>query len=227
MKLTAISITLACCAMLMGPAGAWGGILMTEGAIQVLDPPPPDARQGQLESSEVIFAWEEQDDLVLSSDLAVNIVDPGTYNENGDLVDGVVSAGTRVKVYFLHADKVTGEGVALIQDARILFSGLVLGIITKARDLGPSDFLGEPATQYGDSTARGLELGTGSLKDRITLEGNLQWLDLDQVRASSIRDEIRVITTFEDGPIIPEPASLAVLVLGATGVLVRRRRRSV
>ncbi|MHC4717933.1 MAG: hypothetical protein ACYS5V_13245 [Planctomycetota bacterium] len=174
MKLTAFSIVSACCILLIGGAGASGGILLTEGAVTVVDPPPPDARQNQLESSQNIFAWQEQEDLILPSDVEVNIVDAGVYNMNSDLVDGVVSAGTRVKVYFLHADKVRGEGPALIQDARILFSGFVLGIVTKARDLGPSDFLGMPATMYGDSTARGLELGTGSLRDRITLEGNLQ-----------------------------------------------------
>ncbi|MHC4717934.1 MAG: PEP-CTERM sorting domain-containing protein [Planctomycetota bacterium] len=33
-----------------------------------------------------------------------------------------------------------------------------------------------------------------------------------------------MITTFRDGPIIPEPASLTVLALGGLGVLARRRR---
>ncbi|HET6428385.1 MAG TPA: PEP-CTERM sorting domain-containing protein [Phycisphaerae bacterium] len=227
MRLTAISITVASCIMLMGTAGAWGGILMTEGDVQVLSPPPPDARQNKLEDSQVMFVWEEQSDFILPVDVKVDIVDPGTYNQGSDRVEEIISAGTRVKVYFLHADRPGASGQTLIEypPSRILFSGIILGIISKPSYLDDSDFLGEPATMYGPTIARGLTLGTGDLKDRITLEGNLQWLDLDHVCATSIRDEIRVITMYEDGP-IPEPVTMAVLGLGSAGVLARRRRRS-
>jgi hypothetical protein len=225
MKLTAISITLASFILLMGTAGAWGGILATEGNLQVLSPPPPDARQNQLESSSEMFVWEEEDDIFLPVDIKVDIVDPGTYDQGSDRVQEIIPAGTHVRVYFLHADRPGASGQTLIQypPTRILFSGIILGIASKPKYLDQSDFLGEPATMYGPTIARGLSLGLGSLRDRITLEDNLQWLDLDHVCATSVRDELRVFTTFEDGP-IPEPATMAVLVAGAAGVLVRRRR---
>lgn len=224
MKLTAFPIVVACCILLVGGAGASGGIITTEGDVQILDPPPPDARQNRLESSQVMFLWEEQDDLVLPWDIKVDIVSPGAYDRPGDLVDGIIPAGTRVRVHFLHADMVAGEGYALIENARIHFSGLILGIITRAGSLGASDFLGEPATRYGGWAARGLSLGAGGMKDRITLEDNMQWLDLDHICASAVRDELRVITTFEDGPILPEPLALSTLAVGGLGLLVRRRR---
>ena len=110
--------------------------------------PPPSVLFGAMESDTSMFTFDEQQNVVLQADLAVDITEPGTYNDTNLPPGGVVPKGTVVSSQFVFADKVgTGNPTAHF-DGTIVTDAPILGIAVRRRALDGSDFLGAPGTLY-------------------------------------------------------------------------------
>jgi hypothetical protein len=175
------------------------------------------------ETDDKIRAWNEQSDYTLTSDLTVDITNPGLYDSNKDLdKHSSIAAGTEISSEYLYFDpKHSGHVKATVD-----FGTDILGIIVYSGDdksndhLLASDYLipsGVESSRVptGHFNNRGLEL---SGPDSITLI-NATSLSLD-LSASSPGDQIRVITAAQA---VPEPSALAILGIGAFGIFLRKR----
>ena len=197
-------------------------IITTFGDITVLAGPPTSVREGALESDLFLFAFGEQENVILPEDLRVSFSNPGLYLDRSDLPFPVpiLPAGTQVSSVFLHADPET-RGIGY--SGALTFDTDVLGVILGGILLEESDYLGAPQTSFpldAFTSGRGIAL---SGQDAIALTLDARTLIFDFTTRSAI-DQVRVITAARA---IPEPAMS--LLLGAGGIAalaVRRRRRS-
>lgn len=98
------------------------GIVSIQGQVNFLSTPPPSVELWDLVSDRVIFVFAEKKDHVLTTDLTLDLAEPGDYLPNnvrgtGLLSDdedrwatlnpGVVPAGTRVSSYYFHFDNLS------------------------------------------------------------------------------------------------------------------------
>src|ERR671930_188291 len=90
---------------LLFAAGSSATITGTSGQVQLIAA-PPSVKFGALQSDTTMYAFDEQQRVVLAAPLDVDITVPGTYDENSDLTPGAIPAGTLVSSHFVHADKV-------------------------------------------------------------------------------------------------------------------------
>jgi hypothetical protein len=128
-------------------AAAQATIASTTGAVTKIAP-PPSVLFGAMESDTTMFAFDEQQNIVLQNDLAVDITDPGTYNDTNLPPGGVIPKGTVVSSQFVLGDKVGTGNPTVHFDATIVTDGLILGIAVRRAALDGSDFLGAPGTVY-------------------------------------------------------------------------------
>jgi len=122
-------------------------------------PPPPSVMFGALQSDTTMFAFDEQQNVVLGQDVAVDITPPGLYSPScladpNCLTSGTIAAGTRVSSHFVHADPIDKDHVQLEGTVRTDFP--ILGIAVFDASLDHSDFLGAPGTVYPTGFGRGL-----------------------------------------------------------------------
>lgn len=161
--------------------------------------PPSDARAQQLESSDTMFTWDEQQDVLLAADVAVDITAPGEYMEVADLTPGVVPAGTTVRSHIVHADKVGTTAPNIILQGTVTFDQDIVGIALEADTLYGSDFLGAPGTRYPTS---------GRPERRLNLDGQDDWViwQIDnrtvviQVETAAHFDQVRILTAKSPDP---------------------------
>jgi hypothetical protein len=156
---------------------------------------------GQTESDNYIFVWDEQQNVTLTQDLAVDITEPGEYNRDKSPTPSTVSAGTTVSSYILHFDEDTG-GRTL--SGSITFDTPVLGIIMATNppdSLVASDgIVGIPTTTYGPigpspHNVRGLETFSTAhtRQDPFTLSEDELTVSFVLYTSGGI-DEMRIIT---------------------------------
>ena len=181
--------------------------LMITGDITLITP-PTSVVLNALTSNTEIFLFPERQNLVLSSDLLVDITSPGTYV--APVTAGAISAGTTINSFFLHFDTVASTSAEISPPpvSSVTFMNPILGIIVFDATLDASDpIAGLGAVAYPTGlTNRGLELGAPNF-DQVTLSADLRTLTIDRLRVSTVHDQIRVITT-------PEPSTFVLLTLG-------------
>lgn len=109
----------------------------------------------------ILFA--EALDHTLTSPIAINASNPGTYASNANLAAGSIPAGTAVDVWFIHIPKIQRTQ---IQFASARFSGEILGVATSAANLDATDHLGSATGLSYPSGAsdRGYELSTNNFQ---------------------------------------------------------------
>lgn len=183
--------------------------------------PPASVTKGSLTSDTDIFLFAEQSNLVLGSNLSVDISAAGLYAPFIPLSPNVISAGTLVSSFMLHADPASSGNNPTF--GTVSFAQPILGIIISDAGLDATDaVLGNGGTVYPTGYAqRGLEFTPLAIltPDLLFLSGNM--LNLSLLLNTSIRvDQIRVITAA-----IPEPSSLLLAALGGMGCVVALRRR--
>jgi hypothetical protein len=210
-------------AVVMSVAGPAQSGIISVSNVNVIAP-PPSVKTGDLEDNAAVVTFREQQNFILPSAVVVDFLAPGVYDSSADLPGGTptVAAGTRVDSYFVHGDGLGGGIVHF--NGSITFSTDVLAVILRNGNgrLSNSDtVLGVPTTDYPGSNDRGLELGGVSNpdSDQITLSADRRTITF-HFAVGPVVDQIRVITqeSFDAAP-VPEPASLALAIVGLAGCL--------
>lgn len=139
----------------------------------------------------------------------------GTYTTVGGLTPGLISMGTRIDSYYLHADRVGTPAAFLGFSGSIEFDTDILGVAAQLSVLDGTRFLGAAGTNYVG--IGGLEL---SNQDRFTISADRRTLTF-AFSISSGSDDLRIITA---ATAVPEPGTVGLVftMLGALA-LVRRK----
>lgn len=200
------AITVAWAVTMLAGLPAWAAVLTYSGDLEVISHPRSLAR-GALVSDVRASLIEENAFSVLSRDIAVDIISPGTYDHWSDLRlrRPTLPAGLAVSSYLVHADP---AGSVAVFDGTITFTSAVLALIVHHRTLRSTNrVLGAADITY--PAHGGLELScqhdSVSLSDdRLTILWRLTaWRDID---------EFRIVGIGEDPA--PEPSTAALFCVG-------------
>jgi hypothetical protein len=201
------------------PTIANAGILNVSGAIEVI-PAPSNVRDGALESDTRIVAFAELQNVVLASDVNVNVSVPGltpASPSDDHFSPATIPAGTGISSYFLHGDAVGSQSPPVRLIGSITFDTDVLGLAFVNPRLNQGhDYPGLPGTLY--ATAGAMEINSTPAFDSIELSADRRTVTVD-FRNSNSPDDVRIITAAT----VPEPASWALAAVGC-GLLPLRRR---
>jgi hypothetical protein len=203
-------------AAFLATAGARGDVVSgtstASGGFGILATPPSTVDANNVNINE-LFAFNEQQNVVLANPLTVDVL-------NGGPGGGTIAAGTVVSSHYVFFDP-PGAGGTI--NGTVKFDHTVIGIITTNDDpkldgnLFNSDFLGAAGVTYANVVSRGLEPGDTAVRDSI----DPTQVDV-HLSASDPGDWIRVIT------IAPLPNSFwggVVMLGGIAGLRVMRRRQ--
>ncbi|MEM8865284.1 MAG: hypothetical protein AAGF31_07010 [Planctomycetota bacterium] len=173
------------------------------GVFELLDPPPALAGPDAFESPNLV-AFDEQQDLVLTTQLSLGTLTLG--------------AGSTVSSHYVAFDPAVGSTLQGFVD----FDEPILAIIGGAGGLDATESLfGLPAVDYSVAAAIGPDEGPGMMGDEVIVspvDANRLLLSLG---ANSPGDQLRVLT----GVAVPEPGSIVPLTLGALAMAWPRRGR--
>lgn len=166
------------------PGAAWGAITGTAGAV-VKVPAPASVVENGHESNTVMAAFDEMQNVTLSSPACVDFMGPGTYSSSS-APGGSIAAGTLVSSHLLSADPV-GDPIptkAVRYRGSITFDNPILGVAILTASLDCTDVLGGPGTTYPTGLGtRALEQGDVVVQDdHKTLSVNVILHRLDQLR---------------------------------------------
>lgn len=167
----------------------------------------------------VLLIWNEQQNVVLTRDLAVDrVADASASYVGGTAGNHFIKAGTIVSSHYVQWDPLGSSGTV---DARLQFDSDIFAFITADAKLFSSDaILGLTGYDYSDFSLRGLESGdTTSYPFAPT---DYSFVDVHWT-ASSPGDWTRLITAFSPSA-VPLPPSVWLLLAGLllTGLRVRR-----
>lgn len=193
---------------------ALAGITGTLGDAIVLGSPPSSLLLNALTDDDFGFIFEERTNYSLSPGLDVDLTMAGTYDETDDLDRTRVQAGTLVNSYFIHVDNDRNQPGSGKVKLSVTFDTPIIGIMVRDSTLDASDGqLGAAGTIYPTGQRRRSYEFT---PDRIIVSADLRTVTIRTVSKNDM-DEIRILTQ------VPEPASLALVGLGAAAALFRRR----
>lgn len=198
----------------LAAASSFASIVEIGGDV-VLREPPPSILLDQWESDTEIRGWFERE-VVLPQDITLGHVNPGFVNDQSQLVNGIVHAGTRVRSYMVRTDPV-GDGPVILS-GYVIFDVPILGVYIGSQ-LGPTDpILGRPGVIYNGNSFRGLELDANN-PEQDAFEISADRLRIDFVhQVGRWTDDIRIVTA------IPGPGPICMMAIGA-GFLCSRRKR--
>ncbi len=182
--------------------------------------PPDSVTQGQYESNDTIFFFQEKNNFRITEDVTVDITETGLYNGNDTTTSDVISAGTLVDSYYFSFDPEGTSRTELSTQPRISFDNPILGIITQSQSLNNSDnSLGRnsPFMYPTTNNSRGLERF-----ERLTWEDDFT-IEFTRMRASGSVDQVRVLTEI---PFEFSPGLGLVLAVGLIGLWELRKRLS-
>ena len=184
---------------------AWpvtSGVLQATGLMKFVAP-GPDFVPGRYEDSERILVFLERSQVLLKSDLEVNVNEPGQYMRVRRQDKQPIAAGRVIRSYLLQLNPIGDFGRKEADGARVIgqitFDRPILGLIGKTTLLTKTDeLLGHPLGNYGDPR-RGIEPTRpddlpDSGRDNVILSRDRRTLSLD-LSASSAVDQIRVVVS--------------------------------
>lgn len=136
-----------------------------------------------------LYGFDEDQNIEITAPLAVDIMADG---QGGGGKKGVIPIGITVASHYIFFDPVKKQR----QQGEIHFDSMIIGVITKGKNLELSDHLANTGVNYLNPGLRGLEPA-----DTVTITG-LQSISVNWV-AGSPGDYIRVITAFSPGAAEP------------------------
>lgn len=166
---------------------------------------PPAATGNNNQQSPNLFAFNEDQNIVLTQDVAVDFcANPGVCG------GGFLTTGLTVASHYIIFDPSANRTIT----GNVIFDATILAIMSTTANMAASDFLANTGVQYNSPNLRGLESS-----DSVSASGNTLTLDFF---ANSPGDYVRVITAFS--PIAaPAPGALALFGVGILGLGLRRR----
>ena len=184
---------------------AWpvtSGVLQATGLMKFVSP-GPEFVPGRYEDSERILGFPERSQVLLKSDLKVNVTEPGKYIRVRRRDRHVLAAGQMVRSYLLQLNPIGEFARKEVNEARVIgqitFDRPIIGLIGGTSLLTKTDdLLGHPLGEYGEHL-RGIEPSRSndlpdSGRDDVTLSRDRRTLSLD-LSASSAIDQIRVVVS--------------------------------
>ena len=211
---------------------AFCGLIPLSG-IDFLSTPPANVLA--LSSDTTMFAWQEQNQLTLPTEVTVSITHRGVYGCDVVIPCGVpedssvIPAGAVVNSYLVHYQPQT---VPESQAFRFLTGVLtvgpreeVIGIIAGVHDLRTTDSIFVPAgsTYPVNNTIGGVELGLDWGRIQLTTDGVLPNDKVGFLGSADVTgdpwEDIRIVTAM-----IPEPTSIFLLGSGLAGLAFWRNR---
>lgn len=180
---------------------ASSGIARSTGAFQYA--PPWPRRMGLIQSDTNIMVLQEGYAQTLDVPLEVNVVAPGVYRRESELIGEQIAAGTRVKSFLLQFRPENENSSAprsrpnpdeikrIIGD--ITFDRPVLGLIVKGNDLRASDGRFSKRGGQVPQKGRALELFGTPRDDVLTFSEDRRTVSLDLAAFGQFSDQVRVI----------------------------------
>ncbi len=179
-------------------------IVGVDGQIVQLPTPPASVLFDGLSSDTTMFAFDEQQHVVLAAPLAVDFTQPGTYKLDTDLQPSQIPAGTVVNSQFVSSNETTKPcNICARQfEGTIHTDSDILGVILLSRSLDASDFLGAAGTLYPTGLpGRKLELNENQ-QDMVIEEVDRHTLVIHSEIRLQAADQIRVITQGDRAPVV-------------------------
>ena len=184
---------------------AWpvtSGVLQATGLMKFVSP-GPEFVPGRYEDSERILVFPERSQLLLKSDLKVNVTESGKYIRVRRRDRHVLAAGQMIRSYLLQLNPIGEFPRKEANEARVIgqitFDRPIIGLIGGTSLLTKTDeLLGHPLGEY-EENRRGIEPSRSddlpdSGRDDVTLSRDRRTLSLD-LSASSAIDQIRVVVS--------------------------------
>jgi uncharacterized repeat protein (TIGR01451 family) len=195
-KKKSLFVLLAGVALLVSTVTVAGALITsTSGVVTKLNSPPASVKLGALESATQVYAFDERQNVTLTSAVAVDATSPGTYSTfpSGN---ATLPVGSVVDSHLLHSD-IPRRNFTARRQGSVTFNADIVGVIAATNRLASSDTqLGAPGTQYAGTTSwRGLESGNenGSyFSDKFTISSDKRTLTFEM--QTYVMDEIRVVT---------------------------------
>jgi hypothetical protein len=149
-----------------------------------------------LQSDTTMFAFDERQNVKLTAPVAVDITQPGTYDERDDLTQGTIPAGSVVRSHLVHSDAVVDRREL---EATIVTDSDIIGIAIDSNTLDGSDFLGNPGTVYPTGFGpRQLALDSPRQNDFVIQQIDRRTLVVHLSTGPHL-DQVRVITVGTPG----------------------------
>ena len=197
----------------------------------LLPVPPVSALDGAL--PDVASVWEEQNDVVLTQNLPVDVMGfgtgiPGGYTTNSHpFTGGVIPAGTKVSSFMIHFDTLT-DNFDNVAGLRVLTDENIIGAIFMDSTLDTTDsIVGGPTVYPHGLQFRGTADDPSEGNDNIVIGvpgdlavGYSQSVFVFTMEVQGALDELRIITLAP----APEPC-LGVLPIATLMLSSRRRSR--
>lgn len=173
---------------------SFAAILSTGPAVTEISP-PSSVKANKKQSNDTIYLFQERENFSLPRQVSVDITSPEKYSQKKPLTPGIIPAYVPVDSYFLHVDPI-GTLHSITLSGSVTFDEEILGLIVLNRNHNDSkNLLGNPGTDYPNQNAK-LEFSANSVDSVEWLENRLDVT----LRASSSRDQIRVITEHSVAP---------------------------
>ncbi len=182
---------------------AWpvtSGVLQATGLMKFVSP-GPEFVPGRYEDSDHILVFPERSNVILESDVEVDVTQPGQYAKVRRRDKQPIAAGQMVRSYLLQLDPIGAFTRGELGSARVIgqitFDRPILGLIGRTSLLAATDeLLGHAQGNY-QYPKRGIEPSRAddppdSGRDIVTLSHDRRTLSLD-LSASSAVDQIRVV----------------------------------
>jgi hypothetical protein len=154
---------------------------------------PPSQVGNDNQDTQRLFAFDEQQDVLLTGDLILD--------------DTTIGTGTRISSHYVFLDPASTTVQRNVVGS-VTFDALILGVASTTGAMLGSDYLGSPTTTYNSPELRGLE----TTEDSYSFSGNTLNVDL---WASTPGDYIRVITVSA----VPIPAAAWLFGSGLLGLI--------
>lgn len=140
------------------------GVVSMSGVFKFAAPGPWQIQK--FEDDQAIVIFPEQNEVILTNALAVDVAAPGSYNKDLTKQRARIEKGTQVRSYLIQFNpKHRKQTAGLRRSGKIRFQGKIVGLIYRSDRLRKTDeLLGIPGADYGKGR-RGLE---GSITETTT-----------------------------------------------------------